>query len=117
MIEAALRKTIEQFSDIVEFVEKLELSEEEHVSKVKAKLKLFDGTALWIREIRIAGKIEVYSYYWLRPDETIIMGWDNAPHHKEIVSFPHHKHVGNKIEPSQQMNINDVLSFIRNFLG
>ena len=117
MIEAALRKTIEQFSDIVEFIEKLELSEEEHVSKVKAKLKLFDGTALWIIEIRIAGKIEVYSYYWLRPDETIIMGWDNAPHHKEIVSFLHHKHVGNRIEPSQQMDINDVLNFIRNFLG
>ena len=52
MIEAALRKTIEQFSDIVEFIEKLELSEEEHVSKVKAKLKLFDGTALWIRELK-----------------------------------------------------------------
>jgi hypothetical protein len=117
MIEATFRKTIEQFSDIVEFVEKLELSEEEHVSKVKAKLKLFDGTALWIREIRIRGEIEVYSYYWLRPDETIIMGWDNASHHKEIATFPYHKHVGNKIEPSQQMNINNVLNFIRKFLG
>ena len=117
MIEATFRKTIEQFSDIIEFAEKLELSEEEHVSKVKAKLKLFDGTALWIREIWIEDKIETYSYYWLRPDETIIMGWDNAPHHKEIVSFPHHKHIGNKIEPSQQMNINDVLSFIKKFLG
>ena len=117
MIEATFRKTVEQFSDIVEFAEKLELSEEEHVSKVKAKLKLFDGTALWIREIWIEDKIEAYSYYWLRPDETVIMGWDNAPHHKEIVSFPYHKHVGNKIEPSPQMNINDVLSFIRKFLG
>ena len=116
MIEAVFRKTIEQFSDIVGFIEKLELSEEVHVAKIKAKLKLFDGSALWIREIWIQDKIEVYSYYWLRPDETIIMGWDNAPHHKETVSFPYHKHVGNKIEPSQQMNINDVLSFIKNFL-
>ena len=58
MIEATFRKTIEQFSDIIGFVEKLELSEEEHVSKVKAKLKLFDGTALWIREIWIENKIE-----------------------------------------------------------
>jgi len=116
MIEVIFRKTIEQFSDIVEFVEKLELSEEEHVSKIKAKLKLFDGSVLWIREIWIRGKIEVYSYYWLRPDETIIMGWDNAPHHKEKVTSPYHKHVGNKIEPSQQMNINDVLIFIRKFL-
>lgn len=73
MIEATFRKTIEQFSDIVEFVEKLELSEEKHISKIKAKLKLFDGTALWIRAIWIKDKMEVYSYYWLRPDETIIM--------------------------------------------
>jgi len=116
MIEATFRKTIEQFSDIVEFVEKLELSEEEHISKVRAKLKLFDGSILWIREIWIKGKIEIYSYYWLRPDETIIMGWDNAPHHKKIVTFPHHKHVGNKIEPSQKVNIRNVLSFIRKFL-
>jgi len=116
MIEVTFRKTIEQFSDIVEFVEKLELSEEEYISKIKAKLKLFDGSVLWIREIWIKGKIEIYSYYWLRPDETIIMGWDNAPHHKEIATFPHHKHVGNKIEPSQQMNIKNVLSFIRKFL-
>ncbi|MBT9139239.1 MAG: hypothetical protein DDT31_01821 [Syntrophomonadaceae bacterium] len=117
MIEATFRKTIEQFPDIVEFIEQLELSEEEHVSRIKAKLKLFDGSALWIREVWIKGKVEVYSYYWLRPDETIIMGWDNAPHHREIATFPHHKHAGNKIEPSQQMNIHDVLSFIREFLG
>lgn len=117
MIEAAFRKTIEQFSDIVDFIEKLELSEEAHISKIKAKLKLYDGTALWIREIWVKGEIEAYSYYWMRSDETIIMGWDNAPHHKELVSFPYHKHVGNKIEPSQQMNINKVLSFIRIFLG
>ena len=88
MIEVTFRKTIEQFSDIVEFVEKLELFEEEHVSKIKAKLKLFDGSVLWIREIWIKGKMEVYSYYWLRTDETIIMGWDNAPHHKGKVTFP-----------------------------
>ena len=116
MLETAFRKTIEQFSDIFEFIEKLELSEEEHVTKIKAKIKLFDGSALWIREVWMREEIEVYSYYWLRSDETIIMGWDNAPHHKEIKTFPHHRHMGNKIEPSQEKNLRDVLSFIRNFL-
>lgn len=117
MIEVSFRKTIEQFSDIVESIEKLELSEEEHVSKIRAKLKLFDGSALWIREVWIKDEIEVYSYYWLRPDETIIIGWDNAPHHKEIGTFPHHRHIGNKIEPSQEKDLRNILSFIRNFLG
>jgi len=116
MMEETLRETIEQFPDIVEFVEKFELYEDEYLSKVKIKLKLFDGSVLWIREIWIKSKIEVYSYYWLTPEETVIMGWDNAPHHKEIATYPYHKHVGGKSEPSHRMNINDVLSFIRKFL-
>ncbi|MCK4485199.1 MAG: hypothetical protein KAU38_00370 [Desulfobacterales bacterium] len=117
MIEAHLRKIVAEFSDVVEVIEKLEISEEEQVSKLKAKLSLCDGTTLWVREICLKEVIEAYSYYWLRPDETIIIGWDNAPHHKEVGSFPHHKHIGNKIEPSQEKNLRDVLSFIRSFLG
>jgi len=116
MIEAHLGKIVEEFSDIVEVTEKLELSEEEQVTRLKARLGLCDGTILWVREIWLKEVMEAYSYYWLRPDETIIIGWDNAPHHKEVGTFPHHKHIGNKIEPSHEKNLRDVLSFIRNFL-
>lgn len=117
MIEAHLRKIVDEFSDIVEVTAKLELSEEEHVSRLKARLSLRDGTVLWIREIWVKEVIEAYSYYWLRPDETVIIGWDNAPHHKEVGTFPHHKHLGNTIESSQEKNLRGVLSFIRDFLG
>ena len=44
------------------------------------------------------------------------MGWDNAPHHKEVNSFPHHKHLGSKVEPSNERNLSEVLKFIRIFL-
>ena len=47
MIEAHLRKIVAEFSDVVEVIEKLEISEEEQVSKLKAKLSLCDGTTLW----------------------------------------------------------------------
>ncbi|MCD6199419.1 MAG: hypothetical protein J7K15_12775 [Deltaproteobacteria bacterium] len=115
-MEADLRNIVEEFSDIVEVIEKLEISEEEQVSKLKARLNLYDGTILWVREIRLKKVIQAYSYYWLRPDQTIIVGWDNAPHHKEVESFPHHKHIGNKIDPSQEKNLRSVLSFIKGFL-
>lgn len=115
-MEANLRNIVEEFSDIVEVIEKLEISEEEQVSKLKAKLNLCDGTILWVREIRFKKVMQAYSYYWLRPDQTIIVGWDNAPHHKEVESFPHHKHIGNKIDPSQEKNLRGVLSFIKGFL-
>ncbi|MGR3293315.1 MAG: toxin-antitoxin system TumE family protein [Candidatus Scalindua sp.] len=32
------------------------------------------------------------------------MGWDIAPHHKEVSSFPNHKHISNKIKSSQESN-------------
>jgi len=73
-MENNIKRIIKRFSDIVEFIEKLDLSEEGHVSKIKVKLKLFDGSVLWIREVRIKNKIYGYSYYWLRSDETLIMG-------------------------------------------
>lgn len=86
-------------------------------SKLKAKLKLLDGSILWVREIWIKGKLDSYSYYWLRSDETIIMGWDNAPHHKEIDTFPHHRHIKDEICPSLERNLESVLKFIREFLN
>jgi len=117
MKEINFEKIETEYSDIVKFIEKLEISEEEQISAIKAKLKLFDETLVRVREIWIKGIIEAYSYYWLRADETVIIGWDNAPHHKEVNSFPHHMHIGNRVEASQERNLRDVLSFIRNFLG
>jgi len=115
-LETNLRKIVDEYSDIVKFIETLEISEEEQISKLKARLILFDGTVLWVREVRIKGSVEVYSYYWLRPDGSVIIGWDNAPHHKEINSFPHHKHLGNKVEFSSERDLRKVLEFIKNFL-
>jgi hypothetical protein len=59
--------------------------------------------------------MEVYSYYWLRPDETMIIGWDNAPHHKNVKTYPHHMHLAGKIKDSDQRNLHDALDFIRLF--
>ncbi|MCF6297942.1 MAG: DUF6516 family protein [Flavobacteriaceae bacterium] len=56
-----------------------------------------------------------YSYYWLRLDNSLIIGWDNAPHHPEIKTSPHHKHIGGKVESSIQTNLEQVLNFIRDF--
>lgn len=63
MMENRLKLTVKMFSDIVEAVEELEIVERETVSKLKAKLRLFDGSMLWAREVWIEGAIEAYSYY------------------------------------------------------
>jgi hypothetical protein len=82
MVEAHLRKIVNEYVDIIERIERLEISEEELISRLKAKLRLFDGMILYAREVWINGKVDSYSYYWLRSNETLIIGWDNAPHHR-----------------------------------
>jgi len=116
MIEGKLKKTVKAFTDIVESIEALEILEREGISKLKAKLRLFDGSILWVREVWVQEIMEVYSYYWLRPDETVIIGWDNAPHHESAITFPHHKHIGERIEDSHERTMADVLNFIKLFL-
>jgi hypothetical protein len=43
--------------------------------------------------------------------------YDNAPHHPEIFTFPHHKHIGeNRIAPTDQPSISQVLIEIKEYL-
>lgn len=116
MIEGYLNNYIEEFSDIILSFDKLEITKEEDVWRLKARLNLFDGSSLWIREIRENNKIDAYSYYWLRPDDSLIVGWDNAPHHKSVKSFPHHRHIRGAVEPSCEKSLEDVLLYIRKFV-
>ncbi len=107
--------TLDAFSEIVKAIEDLEIVQKETVSKLKAKLRLFDGSILWVREVYVNNLMEAYSYYWLRPDETMIIGWDNAPHHKNVKTYPHHRHVAGKIMDSDHKDLQEILFFIKWF--
>ena len=41
-------ETVNAFSDIVKAIEDLEIVQKETISKLKAKLRLFDGSILWV---------------------------------------------------------------------
>jgi len=117
MMQDTLRNTVDTYADIIEAMEDLEIAKKNLVSRLKVKLRLFDGSMLWAREVWVKGEMDAYSYYWLRSDETVIIGWDNAPHHKAVKTFPHHRHIENRVEDSQERNMSDVLHFIKHFLG
>jgi hypothetical protein len=115
MMVNRFHETVDAFSDIVKEIEDLEIVQKETVSKLKAKLRLFDGSILWVREVYLSSLMEVYSYYWLRPDETMIIGWDNAPHHYDVKTYPHHRHFAGKVEDSDRRSLADVLNFVKSF--
>ncbi len=39
----------------------------------------------------------------------LLVRWDNAPHHKNLSTYPFHKHLGPKIEATNEISLSDVL--------
>ena len=50
-----------------------------------------------------------YRYHYMAQDHTCIFRYDNAPHHRNIATFPHHKHIGEDILESTEPTLFDVL--------
>ena len=38
-----------------------------------------------------------YSYHWQDKNQKLILRWDNSPHHKDVLTFPHHKHQNEEV--------------------
>ena len=64
----------------------------------RVRCTLIDGSELQLierfRDAANAPVVEKYSFHWQRSDGTPICRWDNAPHHREVATFPHHLHEG-----------------------
>lgn len=58
--------------------------------------------------------VEKYSFHWQAANGALIRRWDNAPHHREISSFPHHLHEGddNNVLPHAPLDVFSVLAII-----
>ncbi len=46
----------------------------------------------------------------------LVFRYDNAPHHPEIATHPHHKHMGRKVEATHPPHLGAVLREIDQFL-
>jgi len=73
-----------------------------------------DDSNLRVAELWEKDKLAKYSYYWLSSNQELKIGWDNAPHHKKVETFPHHMHTGDKrvISSSSQNRLEDVMAYI-----
>lgn len=64
---------------------------------VEGRLRFWDGSLLAFVEIvqqrgAIVGKYE-YAYHYQDAYDRLVFRYDNAPHHPEIATYPHHKHI------------------------
>lgn len=61
-----------------------------------------------VKDIDVNAKIK-YRYQYMNECNDIVFRYDNAPHHRNISTFPHHKHIQGEIIASSEPTLFDVL--------
>ena len=103
-------------SDIVREYEVLGLLQDEDFYYLKIKSFIIDDSVLHIK-IYLSDREYNYSFHWQRETGELIVRWDNAPHHREITTFPHHMHTGEIVKECYNITLNDVLKEIKHRLN
>ena len=86
----------------------------EHISKVKLILQMVHRS-LSFQHVQIAENdldITDYRYHYMNADGQMIFRYDNAPHHRELNTFPHHKHLQAGLQCAVMPTIKDILEEI-----
>ncbi|HEY89801.1 MAG TPA: hypothetical protein G4N98_08765 [Thermoflexia bacterium] len=89
-----------------------------NIGLFRCRLRLLDGSLLEMFEYFHIEAEEVqvtkYSFHWYDADGTLRKRWDNAAHHPEISTFPHHVHVGAdaRVLPHEPISAEKVLASV-----
>ena len=105
-------------------VELLEMSERSRhagrSSEFYARLRFPDDSVLNVTEkLRVEHFLilkERYTYHYQTADNILIFRYDNAPHHPEIETHPHHKHIEKRVIAANPPDLSDVLREIDYYL-
>jgi hypothetical protein len=89
---------------------------------ISARLKFWDDSLLEFDEsvsleTGFALHRKTYSFHYQSASGQLILRYDNAPHHTEIQTHPHHKHIEDRIEPAEAPDLSDILREIDQILS
>lgn len=98
-----------------EIIAEIELLAAPNPNLIRLRADLINSDKLHISEAWDEETLIRYAYYWLKQNDELRIGWDNAPHHPEVATHPHHKHIGmqENIQASDETNLEDILRLIK----
>jgi len=109
-----VKNEIDNYSHIIENYELKQKVYSEERGFIEGELSFADYSRLNFAEVKDTdqtGKIK-YHHHYMDNNDNMVFRYDNAKHYKDIKTFPHHKHLPNKIAESSELEINDVLAEI-----
>lgn len=88
----------------------------EKVLNYRYRATLTDGGLIELgeRTVEIQGEMVVttYRHHWQDSSGRLIKRWDNAPHHPELDTFPHHLHEEDRVVSHPALNALEALQRI-----
>lgn len=83
---------------------------------LKGHLLIIDSSileiAIFASQSRNTLSIDKYRLHYMNNTGEMLFRYDNAPHHSDIDSHPHHKHILDKIIPTTMPSLKDILNEI-----
>ena len=120
MLHDILSQYLGDFEDSIRRLESanVERYEEEVLSSSRANLRIrvrfLTGHLLEVNEAIVIEADQIkhlgYRYHFQDQQNNLIFRYDNTPHFPDLKSFPHHKHLKNKVEDSDEPLILDVIN-------
>ena len=90
-------------------------------ANLRIRLHLVDNSFLEISEALAVEEGRVawlsYRYHWQDATGRLVLRYDDAPHHPEIETFPHHKHLREAVVAAQRPALPDLLAEIQHLLS
>ena len=116
-----LKQTIQKFTHIISLQEISTDIRSDLTGKIKGSISFMDGSILYFIEvIKINSEVSKlkYSYHYQIKDGNLVFRYDNAPHHKDVKSFPQHKHFSSddNVLISSVPILKNILSEIENYI-
>lgn len=98
----------------------IDVEQDPTASKVKGALYFRDGSRLEFTETVTLERYRpvklFYVYQYISGGEAVFR-YDNAPHHPDLPTFPHHKHVGNARLPATEPTLGQVVGEVSALLS
>jgi len=125
-------QAIDHFSEIQSlirssiFVENVDVEYEvksRSIGIVHGILGMIDGSTLQFMELINIKRDKVihlkYRFHLMNANDKMVFRYDNSPHHPEIATYPHHKHVKGEKVPrrSKEVGLKDVLLEIEEMIS
>jgi len=111
-----VENTIEKFDNIIEekIINTNVLTEKS--GTIDGEIFFTDNSCLDFMEVikKSVLEKEKYKYHYMNDKKELIFRYDNAKHHKELKTFPHHKHTQDGVSDAEEPNIEVVLNEIEN---